>query len=107
MCLVLDQFLWGHSSRVCDISCFVHGQSPWNTGQTHHLSYQGGPKSSPHIFFVLTNLDCFDLGTSLQKLCIDVAYIDNWPRAIYLFDRQIGRLTDRQTGRQTYIFCRA
>ena len=22
MCLVLDQFLWGHSSRVCDISCF-------------------------------------------------------------------------------------
>ena len=23
MCLVLDQFLWGHSSRVCDISCSV------------------------------------------------------------------------------------
>ena len=23
MCLVLDQFLWGHSSRVCDISCFT------------------------------------------------------------------------------------
>ena len=23
MCLMLDQFLWGHSSRVCDISCFV------------------------------------------------------------------------------------
>ena len=23
MCLVLDQFLWGHSSRVCDISCFL------------------------------------------------------------------------------------
>ena len=22
MCLMLDQFLWGHSSRVCDISCF-------------------------------------------------------------------------------------
>ena len=22
MCLILDQFLWGHSSRVCDISCF-------------------------------------------------------------------------------------
>ena len=21
MCLVLDQFLWGHLSRVCDISC--------------------------------------------------------------------------------------
>ena len=20
--LMLDQFLWGHSSRVCDISCF-------------------------------------------------------------------------------------
>ena len=27
MCLVLDQFLWGHSSRVCDISCSceIHG----------------------------------------------------------------------------------
>ena len=22
MCLILDQFLWGHSSHVCDISCF-------------------------------------------------------------------------------------
>ena len=22
MCLMLDLFLWGHSSRVCDISCF-------------------------------------------------------------------------------------
>ena len=22
MCLMLDQFLWGDSSRVCDISCF-------------------------------------------------------------------------------------
>ena len=22
MCLMLDQFFWGHSSRVCDISCF-------------------------------------------------------------------------------------
>ena len=26
MCLMLDQFLWGHSSHVCDISCFVHGR---------------------------------------------------------------------------------
>ena len=33
----------------------------------HHLSYQGGPKSPPHIFFVLTNLDCFDLGTPLSE----------------------------------------
>ena len=23
MCLMLDQFLWGHSSRVCDISCYL------------------------------------------------------------------------------------
>ena len=23
MCLMLDQFLWGHSSCVCDISCLV------------------------------------------------------------------------------------
>ena len=25
MCLMLDQFLWGHSSRVGDISCFMTG----------------------------------------------------------------------------------
>ena len=26
MCLMLDQFLWGHLSRFCDISCyFKHG----------------------------------------------------------------------------------
>ena len=33
----------------------------------HHLSYSGGPKSSQYIFFVLTNLDHFDLGTSLSE----------------------------------------
>ena len=35
----------------------------------HDLSNQGDPKSPPPIFFVLTNLECFDLGTSLKKLC--------------------------------------
>ena len=33
----------------------------------HNLSYQNGPKSPPHIFFVLTDSDCFDLGTSLSE----------------------------------------
>ena len=33
--------------------------------RAHHLSHQGGQKSPPHIIFVLTNFDCFDLGTSL------------------------------------------
>ena len=27
MCLMLDQFLWGHSSRDCDISCLI-GKGP-------------------------------------------------------------------------------
>ena len=32
----------------------------------HHLSYQDDPKSPPHIFFVLTNLEIFfTWGTSL------------------------------------------
>ena len=36
----------------------------------HYRSYQCNPKSPPHILFVLTNLQCFDLGTSLsEKLC--------------------------------------
>ena len=36
--------------------------------RAYHLSCLGGPKSPPHIFFVLTNLDCFDLGASLKKV---------------------------------------
>ena len=36
-------------------------------GLAHNLSYQGDPKSPPHILFVLTNLDCFDLGTYLSE----------------------------------------
>ena len=73
----------------------------------HHLSYQGNPKSTPHIFFVLTNLVCFDLGTSLpeQKYVLsqgsDVSYIGHWLREIYLCDRQTDRQTHRQTDRQT------
>ena len=35
--------------------------------RAHHLSYQGGPKSTPTIFFVLTNLDCFVLKKSLSE----------------------------------------
>ena len=67
----------------------------------HHLSYQGGPKPQPHIFLVLTNLDCFDLGSSLFVLSqgSDVANVGHWPRAIYLFDIQTDRLRDRQTNR--------
>ena len=30
MCLMLDQFLWGHSSRVCGISCFFR-ETPTST----------------------------------------------------------------------------
>ena len=30
MCLMLDQFLWGDSSRVCDISCLFQLKSPLN-----------------------------------------------------------------------------
>ena len=74
--------------------------------RAHHLSYQSGPKSPPHISFVLTNLVCFDSRTSLKKVCLsqgnDVAYIGHWPRAIYLFDRQTDRLTDRHVGRHIY-----
>ena len=34
----------------------------------HHLNYPGGQKSPPQFFLVLTNLNCFDLGTSLKKV---------------------------------------
>ena len=69
-------------------------------GRSHHLSYQSGPKSPPYIFYGLTNLDCFDLGTSLKKLCLsqcsDKTYIGHWPRAIYfLIDSQTDSQTDR------------
>ena len=72
----------------------------------HHLSYQGGPKSPPHIFSVLTNLDFWTWGhLCLKKKYVlsqssDISYMDHWPRAIYLCDRQTDRLTDRQTDKQ-------
>ena len=51
-------------------------------------------------------MNCFDLGTSLKKLCLsqgsDIANIGHWPRAIYRFDRQTDRLTDRQVGSHIY-----
>ena len=51
-------------------------------------------------------MKCFDLGTSLKRLCLsqgsDIANIGRWPRAIYRFDRQTDRLTDRQVGSHIY-----
>ena len=85
--------------QTCKQICLLMFKALGTLGRhAHHLSYQGGPKSPPHIFFVLTNLDRFDLGTPL-KIGSDVAYIGHWPRAIYLFDRQTDILTDRQTNR--------
>ena len=97
--------------QICN-HFFARAQSPWNTGQTRSPpELPGWSKSPPHIFFVLTTLDCFDLGTYLKSYDLsqgsDVAYIGHWPLAIYLFDRQTDRLKDRQSGRQTYIFCHA
>ena len=37
MCLMLDQFLWGHSSRDCDISCFFPASN---------LGYHAAPKDN-------------------------------------------------------------
>ena len=48
----------------------------------HHLTYQGGPKSHQHTFFVMANLGCFDLGTSLPE---NVMFKH---MAIYVCDRQ-------------------
>ena len=74
----------------------------------HHLSYQGNPKSPPHIFFVLHNLVCLTWGRlCLNKVLLskgsDVSYIGHRPRAIYLCDRKTGRLTDGQADRQVYF----
>ena len=85
----------------------LKAQSPWDTKQTRSPSESPvWSKVTTTIFFVLTNLDSFDLGTSLKKLCLsqgsNVAYIGHWPRSIYLFDRQTDRLTDRQVGRHIY-----
>ena len=65
-----SQVLSKEGSRlVTDIHSvfFAQAQSPWNTVQMcSPPELPEGPKSPPHIFFVLTNLDCFDLGTSLK-----------------------------------------
>ena len=71
-----SQVLRKEDSRACDSQTdmqifFRSCSKPLGTldRRAHHLSLQGGPKSPPHVFFVFTNLDCFDLGTSLKKLC--------------------------------------
>ena len=49
---------------------FAHAQSPWNTGQTRSPpELPGWSKVTTTYFLYVTNLDCFDLGTSLKKLC--------------------------------------
>ena len=52
--------------QTCNQFCFVFLLKFKALGtldrRAHHQSYQGGPKSPTHIFFVFTNLDCFDLG---------------------------------------------
>ena len=57
--------------QTCNQSLLLELKALATLGRlAHHLSYQGDPKSLPHIFFVLTNLDCFDSGTSLSvKKC--------------------------------------
>ena len=54
---ICNQFLYAHFKALGTVD-----------RRADHLSYQGGLKSPPHIFFVLTNLNCFDLGTSLKKV---------------------------------------
>ena len=68
--------------------------------RAYHLSYQSGSKSPQHIFFVLTNLNCFDLGTSLKKLCLSQGNDVSLAKGNIHFDRQTDRLTDRLTDRE-------
>ena len=61
--------------QLCNQFYFAQAQALGTLDScAHHLSYQGGPKSPPHIFYVLTNLDCFDLGGSLKKLCFKLRH---------------------------------
>ena len=76
---------------------------------THHLSYRVGPKSPPHNFFVLINLDCFHLGTSLKKLCFKPRQWHTLYRSLAKgnipfrpTNRQVHRQTDKQVGRHIY-----
>ena len=53
MCLMLDQFLWGHLSRVCDVSCYIRKQCrPWILHLGLHLfqnSIGGGGECSGSV----------------------------------------------------------
>ena len=71
----------------------------------HHLSYQSGPKPQLHIFLVLTNLDCFDLGSSLKNFCFKRRQWRSLYRSLakgnipFLIDKQTDSQTDSQTDR--------
>ena len=51
MCLMLDQFLWGHSSHDCDISCYeqlkFHAQLSWAWKKFYYLRAR---KEEKHIW---------------------------------------------------------
>ena len=78
-------------------------QSLWNTGQTSSPpELPGWSKVTTSYFLCTDQFGSFWLGdVSVWKSCvlnqgIDISYIDHWPRAIYLCDRQTDSQTDKQ-----------
>ena len=67
MCLVLDQFLWGHSSRVCDISCF---------SKINVFKKVLGSTKGVHQTFMDPVQDQFSVGPDLGLNCLQVISAD-------------------------------
>ena len=56
MCLMLDQFLWGHSSRFCDISCFFQKNDVQMTNVLR-LSNSKAPSKGKHYLLTSYNVN--------------------------------------------------
>ena len=98
MCLILDQFLWGHWSRVCDISCCYYDsfrQSHIYSSKMHEKIHKNEKKNVPLIvtgnpIFILTT--CMRKSTRMKSFCFYDSYRQNHIFILATFMRKFTRI---------------
>ena len=79
MCLMLDQFLLGHSSRDCDISCSYSSTKTYNVGTQKNRLDEYSFEHPKHMFKLMDK----KISAILRKL-----FLLNWPYALVLISEK-------------------